>query len=255
MGQGALQLAIWIVCTVAQTVVLIAMLRRKLVNEFSLFFWYTAAHILDSIVSYITSQVARPAYFYVYWGWEAIDAILTLWVIQSVFLKIFDRYEMLRGLGLLIFRWATICLCLLAVFTAIYTPGNSVHGFMEGLLVMERSIQFIQVGLLLSLLLFSRIFGLGWRHYIYGIILGFGVYATIAMITAAIRVQEGTALQQITSWMLGSSYTLGALTWAYYFTSAETVEVSSKPPNSTQLQAWNEALGTLTPLLRQSKHD
>ena len=234
---------VWTLCTIAMVVILVAMIRRQLLDEYGLFFWYIAAHALEAIVSFIVKQTSYTLYFYTYWGWEVIDAIFTLIVLQFVFVKVFDSYKALHGLGVTLFRWATIVLCLFAIVIAIYAPADAGMGrLMAGLMVMERSIQLIQLGLLLCLLLCSRLLGLPWRHYIYGINLGFGIYAAVALIASAINAQEGYKFKDIWSRLIGFSYSVGVFTWTYYFVSRKAVEVSAKPPASAHLEQWNTAL-------------
>lgn len=242
MNQGVVQYTIWAVATLLQFLVLVALIKKNLRREFPLFLWYTVAHLVESIVAFVISLTSAWGYFYVYWGWEAIDAIFTLIVIQSVFIRIFDSYEALRGLGLVVFRWATIVLCIFAVVSAAYAPGNDTARLMNGVLVMERSIELVQVGLLLCLFLFSRLFGLAWRHYIYGIILGFGVSASVGLISAALRTQLGPKYHSALGWLISGAYGLGIFTWLCYLASRRAVEVSAKPPSSAQLREWNEAL-------------
>ena len=246
MHQSPFQYANWIASTLAMMVILVAMIRRRLVGEYQLFFWYTAAHVIESFLLFAANQVSYTAYWFVYWGWEIVDAFLTLIVIQSVFVKVFDSYQTLKGFGAALFRWVTVVLCVFAIVSAMYAPANGAadHVF-AGLMVMERSIQLIQLGLLLCLLLCSRLFGLPWRHYIYGIILGFGVYASVALVNWALQAQVGPKYMVISDWLFALSYSLGVFTWAYYFLSQKTVEVSAKPPNSAQLQAWNESLAAI----------
>lgn len=224
---------------------LLTLVRRQLRKEFPLFYWYTIAHLIDSVVSFIATKFPGDTYFYVYWGWEAIDAVLTLVVIQSVFMKIFDSYFSLRKLGLIVFRWSTVVFCGVALVAAMFAPGNGDSQLMRGALVMESSIQIVQAGLLLCLFFFSKVFGLTWKHYIYGIILGFGVCAAISLIAAAVRTKVGPNYHHYLSWALSVAYTCGLITWMYYFLSPLTIEASAKPPSSVQLHAWNEALAGL----------
>ena len=242
MNQGVVHYAIWIACTVLQGVLIWLMVRKGLRQEFPIFFWYTVAHLMESIGSFAASVTSEWGYFIIYWGWEALDAVLTLLILQAIFIKVFDSYPALRGIGLTIFRWATICLCLIAVLSAVYVPGTSLYRMMNGVLVMDRSIQMVEVGLLLCLFFSSRLLGLPWRHYVYGIILGFGVCASISLVSAALRTQLGARYNRTNGYILGSAYLVELVIWTYYFSAAKSVEVSSKPPSSTHLYDWNEAL-------------
>lgn len=228
---------------VLQGLVLVALVRRKLIEEFRLFFWYTIAHLVFDVALFASGSLSAWANFYTYWSIEAIDAVLTLIVIESVFLKIFESYPALEKLGNVVFRWATAVFCVLAILVALGTHGSKDDQVTHAVFVMDSCIQFVQVGLLLCLFLFSRLFGLAWRHQIYGILLGFGLNATVTLIASSIRTQLGPAYHHILRSLFPAAYITAILTWAYYLLSRKAVEVSAMPPTSAYLRAWNQALG------------
>jgi len=113
------------------------------------------------------------------------------------------------------------------------------------LLAMERSIQLIQTGVLLFLFLFSKLFGLTWRHYIFGMALGFGVYASISLVASSLEAQFGKPVFALCSNLLASSYAMGAYIWSGYFLYKKKPDPVSRVPSSGQLRQWNEALAGL----------
>lgn len=225
-----------------QGCVLLLLIKKAIWKEFPVFLLYTFAHLVFDAAYIVAGSISPWAYFYTYWAIEGVDAILTLVVIQSVFLKIFDSYPALKSTGLIVCRWAIVAFCTFALLAAIFTSGSKDDQVTRAVFLMEECIQFVQVGMLLCLFLFSRLFGLTWRHQIYGIILGFGLCATLALIVSVLRTQLGPSYHYILKTMFPAAYVVGVLTWIYYLLSKKSVEISSKPPSSVQLQAWNEAL-------------
>lgn len=244
---------LWVTVTLLQAGIAIAMYRRKQHREFPVFWWYTVFHVVQSIIAFVASSVSYAVFFYVYWGTEAIDAIFTLVVLQEIFSKVFNPYSSLRNIGSVLFRWLAILLCLFAVFSAAVAPGVAADRFIRGLLTMERSIQLIQTGVLLFLFLFSKLFGLTWRHHIFGMALGFGVYASISLVASSLEAQFGKPVFAICSTLLASSYAMGAYIWSCYFLYKNNPDQVSQIPSSGQLHQWNEALAGLLKQVSRNK--
>jgi len=232
---------IWTLAPVLQVAILLVMWRRKLVQTFPLFFSYTAFHLIDGLLGVVIYRYPM-AYFWFYWGGEGVDALLTLAVIQEVFTVTFAPYEALRKYGLLIFRCATVLLCIVAVGTAVIAPSGEINKLMDALYKSDRSVQIVELGLLFFLFVFCRLFGMGWRHYVFGIAAGLIVAASIGMAALAIRTHVGQAGNYWFDFVAPSGYTLGILMWTYYFASEKSVVPLNIVPRTDQLIAWNQAL-------------
>ena len=75
---------------------------------------------------------------------------------------------------------------------------------------MERSVQGRQCGLLVFLFLLSFYFGLPWRNHVFGIALGFGLFASIELVASAVRSQIGTLADSGLSQGNSAAYSCGA---------------------------------------------
>ena len=89
-------------------------------------------------------------------------------------------------------------------------------------MLLDRSVAIIQAGLLLFLFLFSRMFGLSWRSYTFGIALGFGIFASTELAGWTVRL---TALTEHSKDLLDllptGSYHVSVLVWLGYLVAAE----------------------------------
>lgn len=81
--------------------------------------------------------------------------------------------------------------------------------------------QIVELGLLFFLFVFCKLFGMSWRHYVFGIAAGLIVAASIGMASRAIRTHVGQAGNYWFDLVAPSGYTIGILMWAYYFASAK----------------------------------
>lgn len=237
-----LQYVLWFIAPALQVLVAYAMIWRRQVKEFPLFFAYTVFHIVQFPVTYYAHSHSYKLYFYAYWVGEFIDVVFVLLVLQRLFIKVLDPYKALRKLGGTVLLWGMVGLCTVALITVLAAPSAYTDRLMSSLLLLDRSAEFIEAGLFLILFLFSRLFGLGWRHYLFGIALGFGLSAAVALVVDAFRNQFGPGIERVAAPLIQCAYVLGTGVWAYYFLSHRSVTRIGEIPSYGQLQQWNEAL-------------
>jgi hypothetical protein len=218
------------------------MVRRKLLTTFPVFFGYIVFHLVRHLAE-MASMTAHPvAYFWIWWGAEGVDAVLILAVIQELFTVMFEPYEALRQRGVTIFRWSTIILCIGAGTTAIVSPASETNQLMSKLFVLDRSVQIVQLGLLFFLFVICKIFGMTWRHYVFGIASGFLLMTAISTANFAVRAHEGQIGNVLWNSLGPLGFMLGEITWMCYFASEKSLVPLNTVPRTTQLIAWNDAL-------------
>src|SRR5262249_10422625 len=125
------------------------------------------------------------------WINEALEAMLGFAVIYEVFNIVVKRYQTIHRFGFLLYRWAAVGLLLAATITAANAPGMDSARVIEGIFVLERGVRIVQAGLLLVLFLFASYLGLSWRSNVFGVALGFGIYASAELALVAIRAHVG----------------------------------------------------------------
>jgi hypothetical protein len=191
------QLALWIAHPVLQLAVAAAMLRRKHHRIFPVFFAYLGFQILTfSILFPMFKWGANyAAYFYVYWGFSAIDLILCFMVIHEVFLNIFRPYHTLKDLGTVMFKWAALVMLLVAFVVAASNSGHDQEPIVQAILTVQRCVRVAQCGLVLFLVVFSGYIGVSWRQQSFGIALGLGLSAGVELVTLALY--AGGSMSQV----------------------------------------------------------
>ena len=93
---------------------------------------------------------------------------------------------------------------------------------MVGVLSIEQAGTIVRAGLLLLLFLAGNVLGLRWRHYAFGIALGFALHASVELVAIAVRARLGTVTP---IWPLvdGIAYHCSLLIWIVYLFSRERV--------------------------------
>jgi hypothetical protein len=219
------------------------MIHRRLVKSFPIFWGYTVFHVLLSLVSFVASHVSYRAYFYTYWGAEIIDMILTLLIIQELFWHVFALYEAIDSLGRILFRSATVIMIIFSVLLGNSGGGGKISPLVDKLMSLERSVHIFEIGVLFALFLGSRILGIAWQRFAFGVAVGMGLTLSGEAIAAAVRVSLGNAGNNLYTWLEPTSCALATIVWTYYSISADQqAEVTSAQPAPTQLAEWNRVL-------------
>lgn len=238
----------WISPVILQGIILAATLARRLYRDFPMFVTYTAFEIvfaLSRLAADLDPAVSYGVFFYLYWLGNAIEVVLSFAVIYEIFSQVFRSYEALRKLGLLLFRWSVVVLAMLAVVSAASEPSNDASRLIGGLVVLQRSLSVVQCGLLLLLFLFASYFGLTWRHYVFGIALGFGILGTAQLAIASLRTHFGPNLDTAYSLVLPIAYNCSVLVWVTYLLRPEGLTRTAHMLPNHDLAEWNDALRRL----------
>ncbi len=237
---------LWLTPTILQAVLAASMLRRGLHREFPWFFSYTLFRVLSSGFLFAATHQSYEVYFYVFWSVEAISVMLGFAVIYEVLGHILRPYEALWGLGRALFAGGGVLLVGFAVTTVAgpATPQPS-DRLVASIMVAERSLWFVQCGLLVFLILFSTYFALTWRRHACGIALGLGTFASVQLAATAVRSEVGWIGNETYSLVMRVADVCAVLIWTAYLLQPEPARVGVDRLPRHQAEEWNRALEEL----------
>ena len=233
--------ALWVVPIALQGAIVFGIVRRKLVKSFPVFFSYTVEVSLAEmalLVFHPTGNVYHRLYSYK----EALSVVLGLSVIFEILRHIIPPYFSPRFVISLV--WVLTGLfaitALLMFVSAKPITGN--YAMYEIVMLAERSVRFLQASLLIVVIALMSVLGLRWHHEALGILLGFGVYSSIALVAFECGVLHW--MTPIAFSMLNSAgYNIAVLIWAFYI-----LRPRRRPPVDTfpdaDLSEWNTELET-----------
>ncbi len=230
---------VWLASTFFQVGVLVAMFRRGLHREYLYFCNYTILQVVSTIFL-LSVQKSQSLYYYGYWVSSALCVLISFAVLQEIFKEAFRPYEALRDLSVILFRWSILVLVLVGGMWAITTIHSDGRDSITAMVLLaDRSVRLMQCGLVFFLLLFSEYLGISRRHVLFGIALGFGLFASVHMLVATgmshPSVVSATVLRRINC----VAYDLAALIWLGYTALAPSRSASLATMRS---QEWNSAL-------------
>ena len=219
----------------------IVMVRRRLHRELPLFLAFILYDTICGVIAWFMRHQV-PGYFYFYWIFEAVSSALGFAVIYEIFRNVVKRYQTIHRFGFLLYRWAAVLLLVLATITAAVGPGMDSAHIIEGILVLQRGVRIVQAGLLLVLFLFASYLGLSWRSNVFGVALGFGMYATADLVLVAIFAQAGASANEMYVWAKPIVYNLTTFVWIAYLLQRQDKGDTVVSPPKTETAGWNQAL-------------
>lgn len=247
---------LWIARVAMQAILLAILVRRKFFGSYPVFFLLTAWAVIEGAtllaIRYGHFANAGRDYYYSYRTGAEGNAILSFGVIYEILRHLLRDYPVLSGVGGSLYRWSAVLLISIALVLAWLAPPVDPANIMTSFFAMQRAARLMQCGLLVFLFVFASSFGLSWRNRTFGIALGFGIGATIGLITAAILSQSNPAWLGTTRELLRFANQAAdfsaVMVWIVYVLAEETAGVLPPPPiPGGDLGAWNQELRRLSP--------
>ncbi len=229
-----------------------------LLSIFLILMWYRGLHRqLPTLASYaifgmfffLTSLTlaflhpfSRVAYQWVIAVGNAMNIIFVLCVIYELTkLLIFSRFSFLPALRAI---FGGVLLALIFVTAAIAGTLSDVGVLSARNLfhVIDFSSGLMQVGMLLTLFILSRTLQISWRNFATGIVLGFGVSASIQLVGAALRNYFGSRSLIAVDIVEMSGFHVCVVIWLVYVLLPERTGPSGKGLGKQELESWNREL-------------
>ena len=187
----------------------------------------------------IEKHLAYQAYFYVYWTSYALEAILSLLVIYSIFKLAMAPLQGLQTLGMLVFRWVAAISVAVAIGVAV-TPHLTGIKFMVAMITqLQQTSSILTLCLLLFVCFAIRPMGLSYRSRIFGVSLGLGVLATNNLVNSAWLARYAN-MYSMFSVINGVAVGFTLLTWSAYFAFPEPKRRIITLPTTSPFLRWNQ---------------
>lgn len=188
----------------------------------------------------IEKHIGYHIYFYVYWLSYALEAILSLMVIYSIFKLAMEPLKGLQTLGMLVFRWVTAISIAVAIGVAA-APHLSRVNFMVAMITqLQQTSSILTLCLLLFVCFAIRPMGLSFRSRIFGVSLGLGFLATISLVNSAWIAHNDSNMYSAFSVINAVALVLTLGTWSVYFAFPEPKRRIIVLPTTSPFLRWNQ---------------
>jgi hypothetical protein len=229
---------LWLAAPTMQLGVLVAMYRRGLQRDYPYFFYYTILSVVNEPILFVVQRNSYTLYYYGYYVSIALTTLISFAVLNEIFQNAFRPYEALRDLSVILFRWSALVILLVAGMWAV-TSSPQEGAITNALLLAQRSVRLMQCGLVFFLLLFSEYLGISRRNLLFGVALGFGLFASVNMLIVSGLSHAGVVHVSVLRWVNSAAYNLSALIWLGYAAMAPSRSSAFSTMRSPE---WNSAL-------------
>jgi len=242
-------LYLWIAPHVLLVVLAVMMIHRKLVRMFPAFFAYTVYEIGQFVILFAIDQLPRftvSHYVTASLVGGAISIAFRFAVVYEIFSLVFQSYPALQEFGVVIFRWSTAVLMIVAVVLVAYTSGSELDRVKVAYMVVDRAVSIVQCGLLILLILLARFLSFPWTSFAFGITLGLGLFASVELAISALQAQFGLffAVEVLPSVTL-AVYHCCVVFWVASLLLPERKLSRASSASGYELDRWNDALERL----------
>ncbi|QHS53304.1 hypothetical protein [Edaphobacter sp. 12200R-103] len=187
----------------------------------------------------IEKHLAYQIYFYAYWLSYALEAILSLLVIYSIFKLAMAPLRGLQTLGILIFRWVAVISVAVAMGVA-FSPHITGIKFMVSMITqLQQTSSILTLCLLLFVCFAIRPMGLSHGSRIFGVSFGLGFLATINLVDSA-WLSHSSDMSSMINIINGIAICLTLTIWSAYFAFPEPKRRLIVLPTTSPFLRWNQ---------------
>ena len=187
----------------------------------------------------IEPHFAYAAFFYVYWTSYALEAVLSLLVIYSVFKLAMAPLQGLQALGMLVFRWVAAISVAVAVGVSLTPHLTGIRFLITMVTQLQQTSSILTLCLLLFVCFAIRPMGLSFRSRIFGVSLGLGFLATVNLVDSA-WISHSPNMYTAISLINGVAVMLTLLNWSAYFAFPEPKRRLIVLPTTSPFLRWNQ---------------
>jgi hypothetical protein len=221
------------------------MVRRRVHPILPYFFVYVVFAVGADLARFLVRNHPHP-YYATYWitetGYDLLGILVMYEVLRAVlgnltrawWLRLIFPAVLIAGIGLSLAR-----------AHAVPSRVGGLSLLFHYIVVGEIAVRFVQVLVFAGLVTLVPLLGLRWRQYPFGVATGFGLYATVMLLTTTKFSDFGTRF--IFLWGVTSvvAYSVAVLIWIWFFSvpqKAEDANPELSAPSPGDLKQYKDAL-------------
>jgi len=207
---------LWLLTPTLQACMLFAMYRRGLHRGYPFFFAYTILQVASSAVLAAFLSSSYTVYYYAYFVNLTLSIAVSFAVVWEILRTAFGRSSRSSVPTLALLAVALIA-SFAAVLTLSLTSAPGAERYLTKLLMMaDTFLRISQLGVLLVLLVLGTILGVSRRNFVYGVGLGFGVFAVVNLVVSSTVRHHAMAFSVTLSVVNSVGYLSACIIWLGY---------------------------------------
>jgi len=227
MRMHVIDYVLWCADPVVMVAIAACMLRGRLQREFPFFFNFVLFQIAAFAVEFPLRNWVN--YYYVYWIVAALGVLVSFAVLVELIQKVVDETKARLHWNVAVMCW---CVLLAVVVAAIWPLSVGMDNVTNGIFVVERSVRFTQFGLAFLMVMFGTTVGLSKRNLVFGIAMGFGLFAMVNLLVMTLLSHQGLLKKIMLSRISSVAYVISMLIWLAYAVAAAKRNSSSQLPSA-----------------------
>ena len=243
-----LRFYLWVAPHLLLALCLAELLRKRIYTAFPVFVAYVVfEEALFAALMVVYFLLARSVASLATYQWvlvigTAISAILQLATLYEIGnALILKRYSLTRMLRSLL-RWAAVLLILLAGGMSGLFSQNGMQRVVNVFQLLNFSFSVINLGLLVVLILFTRVFAVSWKSLPAGVVLGFGISSSVEMVASTLISVLGKTGYINLDYLRMTAYHACVLVWLAYIFRRDKISPVTGQWLKSDLEAWNQEL-------------
>jgi hypothetical protein len=190
------------------------MLRRGAYKVSPYFFAYVAFGVAADVGRFLTLNHPHP-YFATYWITEAGYCLLGILAMYEV---LRSALRALPPVWWVHFIFPSILLASIGLsLTRTHASPSPIGGLLFWIVTGEMAVRFVQVFIFAGLATLVPLIGFRWRQYPFGVAMGFGLYATVMLLTTAKFADSGAQFKHVWGVISVAAYSVAVLIWIWSF--------------------------------------
>jgi hypothetical protein len=217
-----------------QAALLYVLVRKQSFRTFPWFFAYTLFTVTAGISRFLVRN-DHSTYFGVYWTTQAASSLLGIAVMYEVFRSVFRNFSRLWWFPPIFPLTVLLCLAL-TIWRSLSVSSGFQGGVVAWIIGAELGLRLLQVAMFALLVTLVLLFGLRWRQQAFGICAGYGLHASVALLTTTKFYEFGTRFKFMWGLVSVITYSMAVLIWLWYFSVPSKTEAprADQPPVSAQ---------------------
>lgn len=225
--------------------------KRGLSRQVPAFLAFAVLGALGDLAVYgadIAPFISQPNFWRIDWANLLLESFLKFLVIGEIFSRVFTQYPSISRFSRVAISVFGAALVLLAGLIAGFAHGDNARLLISGVHLLEQTVFIIELGLIIFLFVIAAYFHLAWDRLSFGILLGFGVSASVHLAIWAIvaNASPSESARTLFDFLHMGTYHVTVLIWLYYVLVPEKVMKKSVVPlPENNLAVWNRELERL----------
>jgi hypothetical protein len=237
---------LWVAPHILLGIYLFCLLRRRMQRQLPIFIIYLVFELIQFLALFtifLHSPFEAAIYKWTLVVGAGVGSVLELGVIYELANELLSSRSSVRSVSRPALRVVLALLVLGAAVGSGAFSGISVQRATNVFEMIDFSSNLIEAGMVLALFIFARALRVSWHSWVAGVVLGFGMSASISLISAALRAGWGDRAFIAADLTQMAAFHLCVVIWlVYLFVADRTSPFPDEKLKLSDLELWDREL-------------